>query len=216
MRATLGKLYRRYLPSHFQSWLDCQRAKSSWRSAKVIFIHVPKVAGFSLSTALYGKRLGHIRACDIKNNLPIEFDSCFKFAFVRHPVTRFFSAFSYLQENYDLLEGGPGLPPKEVAFLDPYEFIDLWLSSCDISHSNFIFRPQSDFIFDENDQLLVDTLYRYESFQDGISDLSLRIPSLRFIENLNRSGSEKISYDFCEIDRRLRLIYPRDYSLLGY
>tara|TARA_R110001606_G_scaffold251548_2_gene399512 strand:+ start:1264 stop:1929 length:666 start_codon:yes stop_codon:yes gene_type:complete len=216
MRKLIGKIYRRALPHGAQARLDCLRARPSWRAQQAIFVHVPKAAGFSVSNALYGKALGHIRAETIKRYSPREFDQCFKFAFVRHPVTRYISALSYVRENYQALHGSPGLPPEHLLPLGPLEFFDEWLADIDLADTNFVFQPQADFIFDRHDTLLVDYLARFEDFDGEIEHLARRLPRLATIQRLNASGSAAVSYPFEQLDARLRQVYARDYRLLGY
>lgn len=216
MRKLIGKLYRTALPGNTQARLDCWRAKRAWLSQAAIFVHVPKAAGFSISHALYGKALGHIRARDIQRYTKPEFDCCFKFAFVRHPVSRYISALSYIRENYSELKGGPGLPPEAFLALEPVEFLDQWLAKKALEQANFVFQPQADFVCGERDTILVDHLARYEDFDQEIQRLSERLPRLGTIQTLNTSRSRQMEYAFEEVNARLRKIYPRDYALLGY
>lgn len=216
MRKLIGKWYRQLLPLSTQARLDCLRAKRSWTAQRAIFVHVPKAAGFSVSNALYGKALGHIKAQNIRRYARVEFDCCFKFAFVRHPVSRYISALSYVRENYEVLQGSPGLPPRELLSLSPADFLDQWLDGMAIEDTNFVFQAQSDFIFDDDDVLLVDYLARYENFDEEIRHLSERLPALESIQTLNASGSAKVEFAFEEIDSKLRRIYGRDYALLDY
>lgn len=216
MRTLIGKFYRNALPGSMQARLDCWRAKRAWLSQAAIFIHVPKAAGFSISHALYGKALGHIRAKDIQRYAKPEFDCCFKFAFVRHPVSRYISALSYIRENHSELKGGPGLPPEALLALEPVEFLDQWLAKETLEQTNFVFQPQADFVCGERDTILVDHLARYEDFDQEIQWLSERLPRLNAIQALNASHSHQVAYSFEEVNVRLRKIYPRDYALFGY
>ena len=74
----------------------------------------------------------------------------------------------------------------------------------------------SQFIFDNQDTLLVDYLARYESFDQEIAHLSDRVPTLKKIERLNMSNSYDFPYSFDKTNAMLREVYPRDYELLGY
>lgn len=64
---------------------------------QVIFIHVPKAAGTSIKTALYGAGGGgHRRIVEYFGHDPVRARIFFKFGFVRNPWSRLLSAYSYL------------------------------------------------------------------------------------------------------------------------
>ena len=153
IRKRLGVLYRYCLPNKIQPRVDCYRAINSWRGAEAIFIHVPKVAGVSVSMSLYDKTLGHIRACDIKKYYPEDFENFFSFAFVREPSERFLSAIKYLDLNYQRLKGSPGMPSNRSLLTDPDRLVDQWLLHQDMSTVNNVFKRQSDFLCDESGNL---------------------------------------------------------------
>ena len=71
------------------------RNQPIWRKYSTIFIHIPKAAGVSVNKAIYGKTLGHYYASELKRFIPVTFQHSFKFAVVRHPVDRLFSAYSF-------------------------------------------------------------------------------------------------------------------------
>ena len=216
MRKFAGKLYRRFAPSDVQGCLDCRRARPHWARQDVIFIHVPKAAGISISNALYGKALGHIEAERIRRYANEEFESLFKFAFVRHPVSRLISAISYVRENHKALKGGPGLPSAEEIFLDPEEFVTQWLALQNMDRVNFVFREQSSFVLNKGGDILVDHLARYENFDEEVAKLSGLVPELKNLERLNSSKSSEVNYSVSQLNEALKSVYHRDYELLGY
>lgn len=59
----------RTLPDSVRVPLDILRRCPRWKATGVIFVHVPKAAGVSVSRALYGRPLGHFRALDIRLSL---------------------------------------------------------------------------------------------------------------------------------------------------
>lgn len=67
---------------------------------QVIFIHVPKAAGTSIKTKLYGKiEGGHRRIVEYYGYDPVRTRAFFKFGFVRNPWSRLLSAYSYLTQK---------------------------------------------------------------------------------------------------------------------
>jgi len=168
--------------------MDSREACDYWKKAGVIFVHVPKNAGTSISTALYGRTFWHTPASAIKKYVRSEFESCFKFGVVRDPVQRYLSAVSYIQKNYDLLDGGPLIPHKNLLG-DPVRLFDQWLMNVDISKVNFVFRPQSYYLCSKEGEILVDSLLEFEHLSQGIATLLNKVPQLKNLPHLNQSKS---------------------------
>lgn len=216
LRKNVGKLYRHVLPVYLQKRLDVYRAKKYWIDSGVIFIHVPKAAGISISNAIYGRPLGHLKAKDIYEVDGRLLSEMFTFGFVRHPVNRFISGYSYIKENYHYLKGSPGLPSLEHLNLGPNEFVERWLSRMNLKKVNFVFQSQADFLYDDNDLLLVEKLCYYENFESEVENIRERVYKLEGLERLNYSGSKSVDFDYEDLNEVLKIIYPRDYDLLGY
>lgn len=215
MRKFLGKIYRKLLPSRVQVFLDCKRAERSWIEKKVIFVHVPKSAGMSISNSIYGRPLGHIKARDIKRCSVGAYDICFKFAFVRDPIARYLSAWKFMQNNFSELKGGPGLPAESFLALGAVDFAEKWLANKDVSKLNYIFQEQSSFVLGENGDVLVDYLARFDDFDNEIEILSNKVPGVKSVKKINASGSESLKVDSAALESILRKVYWRDYELLS-
>ena len=65
-------------------------------SRNVIFTHVPKTGGTSIAKALFGSKTTHIPIYRYRVTHPALFARAFKFAIVRNPWDRIYSAFKYL------------------------------------------------------------------------------------------------------------------------
>lgn len=155
---------------------------------RCIFIHVPKTAGQSVEQfflELAGlswdnraplllrynpdpnrgpQSLAHLTAAeyvDCKYLTPGEFNSYFRFSFVRNPWDRLVSEYRYRNyaEKYSfkqfVLEGLPAKDP----YSDAYRHV----------------MPQSDFIFDKNGQPLVDFIGRFETLQSDFDFVCQRL-----------------------------------------
>lgn len=77
-----------------------------------LFIHIPKAAGNSVCQALYGMKIHHRPAGEIRLFHPWRYRRWYKFAVVREPVDRFLS-------SYDFLSRG-GKNSQDAAFRDNF------------------------------------------------------------------------------------------------
>jgi hypothetical protein len=70
---------------------------------KLIFIHIPKNAGTSISSCFSTQRINqprkHASIEEVKNGFPTEYKTYRKFAIVRNPYDRMVSYFFYLKRN---------------------------------------------------------------------------------------------------------------------
>ena len=70
---------------------------------KLIFIHIPKNAGTSITSYFSTQRINqprkHASIEEIKSGFPTEYEAYKKFAIVRNPYDRMVSYFFYLKKN---------------------------------------------------------------------------------------------------------------------
>ena len=191
IKQSLGVLYRRYTPLFAQFWFDCYRAKMSWDKDKIIFIHIPKAAGTSISTAIYGSTLGHIPAKNIIDIFPGIFDSHFSFSISRHPYLRFVSAVNYAKNNYKALKYSPGMPDYQY-LSDPLILAKEWLVHQDIESVNYIFRTQSSFVCDINGCIIPDYIASIDDLDNCMREVSKKISRKVSLKHLNISNSNNI------------------------
>ena len=189
-----------------------------FRAAKTIFIHIPKAAGTSVATATLGRRAGHFRASEIRAAMGREFDQFFKFTVVRNPFDRLYSAYSFARQGST--ESGAVSNAnlyQSDAFRSFESFVEEWLAAQDLSKLNVIFRPQSDFVF-ENGALLVDYVGKTETMAQVAQDLSRHLGRDIEIGHANRSGRSRdfmsvYSPTTLQVARRL---YAADFENFGY
>ncbi|WP_227003284.1 sulfotransferase family 2 domain-containing protein [Kozakia baliensis] len=183
------------------------------RAARTLFIHVPKNAGTSISQQLYGRSMRHETARyyfhvapDLKN------PAVSRFAIWRDPVERFLSAYDFART------GGAGLATLHPRFRplyrqfrsvdDALDHIEQAKSPYELDH---VFRPQSWYVCDWNNRLLVDQLIPLTE----IPELPKIVPALTGcrIPHLNHTKRTTLRATPHQIDR-IRRFYAQDEQLL--
>lgn len=199
------------------------------RERKLIFFHIPKVAGFSIEKFLYpvemdyrifhenvvyglhnGKMAQHL---DYEGLLPYvgqEFmDEAFKFAFVRNPWDRLHSAFSYLKPHYIKSFGS---------------FEGFVKNACEqvvkgkygpTAH----IKPQYDYLVDKNGKSVLNYIGKYESLAESFDILKGMIGIEGKLPHLNRSGLKSETYQEAYTPETIALVanaYKKEIDYLGY
>ncbi|MCS3512896.1 sulfotransferase family protein [Pseudomonas grimontii] len=184
-----------------------------------VFIHVPKCAGSSVCSALLeGRWPGHLPYYWYEQQFPQHCERSFKFAFVRDPLERAYSAYTYLRGNP---MGARDLQAQALvsSFRDFDHFIAGWLHP-DTLRRQLHFAPQTDFLVDHMGQMAMDFLGRQESLQQDFQHLCERLGVDSSLPHLNVSLGRRNEpvRDFCNSRTRrlVRRAYQRDYEVLGY
>jgi hypothetical protein len=181
------------------------------REAGVLFIHIPKNAGMSVSQILYGQQVFHptIRyyqrvAGDIARTFP-------SFAIWRNPVERFVSAYRYARA------GGATDSPVSRAFRKRYmafgsldDALDHVEASASLYDLDHIFRPQFWYVADMAGRIAVDNICMIDDLDRAVAGDAL--PGLREIARLNRSKPLAIQPTDQQL-RRLQRLYPIDFAI---
>lgn len=188
------------------------------REQKLIFIHIPKAAGSSVGELLLGTdRVGHYPFEIYESYNSKWFNEFFKFSVCREPLARFKSAFYYLQT------GGKGSADAKIgAYLGGFEggineFVCNGFSES-FAMSNAHFFPQHKFVYDNNDNLVVDKLCRLENLDNDLQSIIDRFASGCKLRKSNlTSFSKKEKEDLApESIKIIKDVYRKDYELLGY
>lgn len=184
---------------------------------RCIFIHITKTAGTSVARSLFGYLPYHYTAIDYRVIYGRKtFAQYFKFAFVRNPWDRLYSAFRYLKAG--------GWDNKDKAWADENlgnyndfnTFVRQWLTPDNIC-KHLHFKPQYPFICDANGRVLVDYLAYFETLDDDFRKIArrLNIEADLGCHNVNAGSSYRDVYD--EESRRIVTeIYAKDIELFGY
>lgn len=191
---------------------------------RCIFVHIPKTAGVSICRALFGNLAGaHIPLARYQLVFSKkEFNSYFKFTFVRNPWDRVFSAYNFLKKG-GLLEVDRSWAEVEIA---PYQnfddFIKTGLHRPSIQEWKH-FKPQSHFLLVPGSRKLqVDFLGFFENIQNDFqyvaTELGLGDSAVLRHENAT-NPSKKLDYRDFYTDKTRDIvaeIYKIDIDNFGY
>jgi hypothetical protein len=199
---------------------------------KSVFVHIPKTGGQSvedLFLRLHGltwetraplllrfnpdpssgpERLAHLTANEYLafNYLDkTDFQSYFKFSFVRNPWSRLVSDYRYRQEPgfFSFREFVTKRLPERDSYSDSYRHI----------------MPQCDFLYDTNGRQLVDFIGKTENIAEDFSVVAekLRLPEIS-LPHLNSSGDKRhysTYYDY-ELVELVGNLYAEDVKRFNY
>lgn len=191
------------------------------------YIHVPKTAGTSISAVVGGS--SHTTASELHSHISaftdIDWDSLFKFCFVREPLDRFISAVCSIHKT----NVGPGLLLTRADSEDLDRDIDAILDEMIDFHvtgneswekRHLLLKPQSYFthsVLGEYSGGLgyLDFIGRFESLHDDWCSISrtIGLPSDLPWNRVTKYKKDKESYKNKEREDKVKLIYKRDYDL---
>ncbi|MEL6477562.1 MAG: sulfotransferase family 2 domain-containing protein [Pseudomonadota bacterium] len=145
---------------------------AAYRRVGVIFVHVPKAAGSTISQALYGRSLGHFSVAEMAGYDAAWFERLPSFAVLRHPVDRTYSAWRYVRSG-GTEEGwiAPRPDYAEPDFAQFDRFVEAWLPQrlARPAELDFVFRPQSSYLTGPDGQPATARLFRLGDW-DPLSD----------------------------------------------
>lgn len=181
------------------------------REAGVLFVHIPKNAGISVSLELYGTPLFHPTIRYYQRVAPDIVRNCPSFAIWRDPIARFVSAYRFARS------GGPPNAPIARAFRarygafasldDALDHIDSAPSLYQIDH---IFRPQFWYISDLGGGIGVDQICLIEDLEQTVASAGLA-----GLVSIGRTNlSPPLDCDVTsEQRRRLHRLYAIDFAI---
>ena len=169
---------------------------------KFIFIHIPKCAGTAIELALFDKKshniknlyghpnpyqqdgLQHLKGYQIKQEISQQdFDSFFKFTFVRNPWDRVISNYHHFKVCE---ERGDHQISKNIKNFE--EFVKKRLFNDGVVHLN----KASDFIMDQNKNVLVNFIGRFENLENDFKVICDKIGLKNIcLREHNRSNRDK-------------------------
>jgi hypothetical protein len=209
------------------------------RDKRFVFVHIPKVAGTSISTAL-GSQPGMIRGTNADNEEqlifthtyaselrkflgPHQYAAYFKFAFVRNPWDRLYSLYNFMVNSEEINRGGHIFDQDEAHrrgfkwFLleNRMKSTRVRLYGVDVNVCQQI-TPQMDWI-SENDKLIVDYVGTYENLQQDFAVISNQIGTTEPLPWKNKYTDKRYvdAYDN-EMIEFVEKVHAKDIKMFNY
>lgn len=195
----------------------------SFDEHKCIFIHIPKAAGVSVCKSLFGNLCaGHtpVKRYQLIYS-PEEFETYFKFTFVRNPWDRVLSAYNFLKQG--------GMSPGDkkwaseniIQYRTFEEFVKNWLTEKNILGTTH-FRPQYTYLsLPGSRELLVNFLGYFENLNEDFEYIKSKLDvdqsiCLKHSNKVNTSSTRYVDQYTDECRDIVSLVYADDIELLGY
>lgn len=219
------RIYRLRNPGHFrelrQIVYPSPRGDFSLRpfdQHRCIFVHIPKTAGISVAQSLFGFLPYHYTARDYRLIYGARtFRRYFKFAFVRNPWDRVFSAYRFLRRG-GWNEADRAWMEEHISRFDTFtDFIEGWLTP-ENALTEIHFRPQGHFVCNRRQHLLLD----YVGYMETIEyDYKVISAYLNIDAELERRNDNPVRADYRDYytDRTravVQHVYQHDIDLFGY
>ncbi|NJK64871.1 MAG: sulfotransferase family protein [Synechococcaceae cyanobacterium SM2_3_1] len=185
-----------------------------------IFVHIPKAAGTSAVYSLYGRKAGdHRTIADYQLCFSQkEFDSFFKFAFVRNPWDRLLSAYLYLKQGGRNREDQEWAETYLCIFETFTQFVQQWVNEENIQ-LGLHFRPQSDFLCTHKAQLAVDFIGYLEDIDRDYEYIRGKLGIGQPLKTRNQTMHREKDYRQYYSNETIQIVervYQQDIALLGY
>jgi len=191
------------------------------QQAGVLFIHVPKAGGTSISRAIYGiDGVGHHRAVEARETNPSMFDRLYRFSVVRNPWERLLSAFQFVSRGGTsevMVDNSDFYRKENWKSFD--QFVLDWLVNQSPESLDPVFMPQHMFVCDANGNLLVHDLYDLYELDRLSRNLSSRLGRSLSIPHVNSTGSKDelmSAYRDPNVVDAVAGYYARDIELFDY
>jgi len=190
---------------------------------RCIFVHVPKTAGVSISRELFGNLSGgHTPIATYERVFSRrDFESFFKFAFVRNPWDRLLSAYNFLNSG-GMSEGDRRWASRNLAGIADFsEFVTGHLRKKNIL-SSIHFVPQYRFLcWPHSTEIRVDFVGKYESLNRDFLTVKAHIKSAPVGDlphfNRGKSGGRDYRQAYNRETRDIVAdVYRQDIELFGY
>jgi len=148
---------------------------------------------------------GHISLQQLRPHLsPEQFDSFFKFAFVRNPFDRYISYCSFMTRAKGEFQRNPQPVMRHFLQNPPRQHVLFW--------------PQHQFLTGADGELVTDYVGRVEAMQQSYDEIARRIgiptATLEKVNSSARAGYRDYYDD--ELIKGVARVYERDLELFGY
>ena len=195
-----------------------RQISSAVRVRQLLFIHVPRNAGTSISTTLYGAMMRHKTALFYQTVDPEFFSRSNAFATLRDPVERFISAYWFIRNGGGsvIRMGGMGgewfvWSCRHIKDIDDL-LTHIETNIGDKFSLDHVVRPQVWYLCDQNDRLLVNRLFVLERDNTRLAEF-LRRYGIDNIPVLNTTLKHQLTLTQAQLERILA-IYADDVQLI--
>lgn len=195
----------------------CRMSKSMkiiseiYSMSPLIFVHIPKNAGISISRVIYNGRVPHFGISTIRNYFAEQIQGKATIAIYRDPIERFASAYRYCRTNGTLDAPLSAITKKKIRKLKSIDDYIFYIKDIekytDLDH---VFRPQSFYTAVGNDLCCVDHLIDMNNLNKVLEFIPG--PTRQNIPMLN-IGREKDVVLTRWQRSRVELLYYQDFSL---
>ena len=183
---------------------DKPKNHTTMDKTKPLFIHVPKTSGRYIKSVVETKLnyFIHRPANNIKQSCNF-YDDIESFAIIRNPYDRFVSAFNFnpQNKNADINEFVFNVHDNPMDFYARFG-----------PHREH-FNTQTYFLTDDNDNIIVKKLFRYENLQECYDWLNEKLQVSLQVKDHNSHWEDVLT---AESITYLTVLYRRDFAMLGY
>lgn len=219
------------VPEPILNEVRAYRRSNAFRQAGVVMIHVPRAAGTSLSSELYGRFIGHFSISELMAVAPYDVAALPRFAVIRNPWDRLVSAWSFARRGFSLVEPAGAASPVQAARIrirreeqykipefESFErFVREWLALRDVHRLDGVFRPQVDYVCDPEGVVPLDFLGRFEQLDQVAMWLTETTGRSFDLPRLNASERQAYRSHYTpELARLVGEIYAKDIAAFGY
>ncbi|MEO1394467.1 MAG: sulfotransferase family 2 domain-containing protein [Cyanobacteria bacterium J06634_5] len=183
---------------------------------KAIFIHVPKTAGTSIYDLIGYTYIGHVPYDWYKSRNSVKYDTYFKFSVVRNPWDRLVSTYVYLKKGGNNAMDNHWAKKNLSMFSSFDDFVKKWVTEENVQ-SWMHFIPQHQYIFDNNDNIQVDYIAKFENLSDDFEVISDRLNLQRSLPHVN-AGKRKPYQEYYTEETKdiVSSVYAKDVQLFDY
>jgi hypothetical protein len=190
------------------------RIAGGMRRRNLIFIHVPRAAGTSISRALFGTgstlhhSIRYYRTVD-----PRFFAAAESFAVLRDPFDRFASSYAFVRAGGTRSCRMSAVFAAETARLKSVDDYLCYLEERDVMETDFVMRPQAWFVTDlETGMPLVKTLFLLNEHRTGLMRF-LAAHGASTLPRLNESDRIPLPLSLRQ-KARIEGLYAGDFALI--